>query len=447
MKKKLFLVYLICFIILYTQLQATLLWLKDETLLQGDILDNKEDTIIFKRFDNQGVVELSWSIIHPISLKRIQEQLGIKQNKKPAYKVKGVKVYLKVGGVVMGKLVKRENNRIIIKNKTRIFPIPVSNILKQEEVKIPISELYKPEDLYNKVSKQYNLSTLQGNLKLVKFLIQVNNFKKAKLHLEKAQELQKISNDDLSTLIKKYSQEILEKQNNKKLRILKIYRNTNRFKKALEILKDLQDSMSQEKLKYYRNDILSRQSKYLRKEIPREWIRRVSKKISKITLNSSTGLNKACQYASIDMQKEIIDELSKKFNVTQQELKNYLKTREKKNHYSFSYGTGTFIVGISGRQGENDKPKTFESWRQNKQNYGTNDSKLLTPDEWWKSVNSSVRQEWLKAYYFEKYFIVTKQKLVTCPYCDGKGTSFSNGKHVFCPGCHGLRYQRTVIVK
>ena len=74
---------------------AILIWLENGDLLHGEIVEHDEKTILFKRFDNEGILQVPWEKIHPRCVKEIKTRLGLIEKAPPVYKTSGIEVYLK----------------------------------------------------------------------------------------------------------------------------------------------------------------------------------------------------------------------------------------------------------------------------------------------------------------------------------------------------------------
>lgn len=186
MKKILF---LFLFLLLTSYTHAILIWLKDGSVIQCEIIDTKGEMVIVKRLDNGGTLEIPFRAIQEKCRYQILKKLGLVSDPKVLLKIPGVRIYLKTGGIVVGRFLKKKGRYIMIRNRSGVVPVPRSNILKKEKFEVPINKIYRAEELYKEVSSNYDLKNANDNYKLAKFLLKLKEYEKAKFHFEKAKEL------------------------------------------------------------------------------------------------------------------------------------------------------------------------------------------------------------------------------------------------------------------
>lgn len=340
------------FFFLLIPAQATLLWLKNYALLHGEILEYQDEKIIFKRWDNQGILEIPWHSLHPLSLESIQKKLGIVPEKSSEDMMSGVQVYLRNGGTILGILQEEKSGYLLIKNKNGNIPVPLSNILKKQDIVVSMAEIYKPEEIYQKFSQEYDLKTAKGNLDLAKALLRMENQVKARIHFDKAKTLQPDLSDQIQTLLMDVEKKASQSKQKKNMQHFHIYCSTNRYKKAFEILQELKNTIEENEWKKIWEETLEKQKEYFKLEITSLWMQKVSQKTGKMAYNRKISFQEAREYVFLAMPKEILTELSQELEITEQEVQSYFEMRNKNNLYSFSYHSGTFIVGTEGKEPE-----------------------------------------------------------------------------------------------
>jgi tetratricopeptide (TPR) repeat protein len=442
MQKK-FIVFWLMFLLYlggYNRLYAVFVWLADGTILHGKIIEHAEKKIVFQRFDNGGVIEIPWTAMHPRCRKELRKKLGLSEKKGVVYKIPGVKVYLKTGGATLGKLISEGKDQIVIKNKTGEITIAHTNILTTEKTAVSIAQVFKSEEIYEHFRSSFSLKNAEGNLKFGEFLLNLGDHSNAKLHLEKAKELQPTLENRVQTLLESIAKASEELAHKKTLQLYHSYKNSHRYGKAMEILKKLQ--LPPEQLQKYEKELKDDQMAYLCKEVAYQWIQLAQRKISTVSSNRKWSLKEAQDYVLNAMEQEMIETISKELQIAEEEVRNYLEKRGKSSLYRYGYRDGTFIVGTIGRlpEGKSSKPHTSR-----KQFAGG--VKLQSPEEWWEIASSSRRQEWLQAYYFENRFTIVEQELRPCQQCAGKGIEVRGNETTLCRVCHGFQYERTVVVK
>lgn len=418
------------------------LTLVDGTILTGEILENDETKLIFRRWDNQGVVEIPWDHIHIQQRQQLQQKLGLLPVQEISHTIPGSIFYLKSGGSITGKVLERKNAMVTIKTKNSELQIPASNILKEEPVEVPMIEVFKPQELYQEICKRYDLSKADQHWQLAQFLMQISDWNNAKLHLEKAQAMNPTLQSKIEGMQQKMAQQMQDQNRQKLMQRFQIYRNSQRFPEALQTLDQLKELLPEQDWQRHQQETLALQREHFQITVAQQWANKAQQKIAVLAYERNTLLSDIQKQLLQELDTEIIADLTQELQISEVDLQNYWETRTQNNQYTYSYQHGTFIVGLKGKEGvkANIEVKTtrLDGWGK---------SKLLNAQEWWENATSSTRKEWMSAFYFENHWNVVKYELKPCPHCSGKGTQYSQGNIVLCIYCHGLKYERAVTVK
>ena len=81
--------------------------------------------------------------------------------------------------------------------------------------------------------------------------------------------------------------------------------------------------------------------------------------------------------------------------------------------------------------------------------------KPMTDEEWWESVNSGDKRQWLTAFFAETsgiFEVIRTDDSEICPTCGGRGVQVSNNtdgstNQTICPGCNGAQKYKKVIYR
>ncbi len=420
---------------------AMFLALNDGTLILGEIVEQDESKIVFRRWDNDGILEIPWALIHNQQKTELQQKVGLIAPSENNITISGVNIYFKNGGNMLGKIIERKAQVIILKNKSGNIPIPLNNIMKEEPCEIPLLEAFKPLEVYNEIYKRFDLSKAEGNWELAQILTSIGDSAKAKQLLEKTQSLDEGYRAKVETLLQKISKTEQENQQQKSLQKYFMYRNSKRFTEAIQVLESLKDSLEEQTWQQYYDEVLQQQKDFMLENVSLRWAKKAGQKISSIAMDSKRNLAEVQDYLKKTINTEIIKELSEELKISEENVQNYWENRKQSNEYRFSYRDGTFIVGMQGQNTSGQIQGRGYS------NTILRNSRLATPQEWWQSSSSTNRKEWLSAYYFEHNFDLIRQELKTCPNCSGQGTQYVGGKIVVCSYCHGLKNERIIVVK
>lgn len=430
-------------LLLHFQAHALLVWLQNGTMLHVKILQYGDKHIVFRRLTNGGQLTIPWEQLHPLSRRSLQRRLGLYIEKSALPQVDGVKIYLKNGGVVGGKVLKRNRTRIVLKNKMGIMPIAMNNIYKIEKAKLSLDVVYRHREIYKVARKNYNLKYGKEHLRFAKFLLSIELFAKAQIHLQQAKALTPEAAKEIQALNQKIAKLQEQRNRQKSLQKLYAYQNAHHYRRAIALLEKMKKTLTDEEYKHMRDKLLAAQKKYLQATVAKKWLQQVNRHISRISHKRKVGLASARNYIFGDMNSKIAEELAGELGLTAQQIKMYFDRRITTRKYRYSYRDGTFIVGLQGKNGQSSI--AAEPTPQRAQASGA--SELLSADEWWQTTSASTRREWLLSLYIENQLQVIKYNFKVCTACGGRGTFIKKGKDVYCPSCHGYRYERIVIAR
>lgn len=405
-----------------------LVWLKDGRVLHVSILEHNEQNLTIQRLDNQGVLEIRWDDLHPICQEKLRSRLGIGKEQASLALIQGVKAYLKSGGSVKGVLQQEKATEIVVRNKTGLLTIQRSNLYKLEQVDLDLLEVYQPQQIYELKKGQYNLESADGNLQFGKMLVSIGNAEKAKIHLEQAKSMKEELAKEIDSILQRMEQSIQEAEIKRLKDRISLNAGIRRYSKALELLSENQNKLGDVESTRLKNWIEEEQKRYFEREVPRMWLQKVDQKISILSGNRKTTLDEARRYVQSLVQQEVKEDVARQLDTSPDQIEPYFAKRNQLNERQYSYKSGTFIVGI----------------KDSKAGRALRNESLFTPDGWWLAASSSIRREWLMAFYAEAHLTLVSEKLKQCPHCNGTGT---HDKNVPCAGCHGIRYEKIVVVK
>ncbi len=442
--RNIFIIWLFCFTCPLFGLWITL---SNGTVLYGEIVEHNDNKLVLQRLDTFGIVEIPWTALHPIQRQQLQQKLGLILAKtEVSQTIPGIVLYLRTGSSIMGEEVERKGIYVVVRNKTGIFSIELQHILKEEAREIPVTDIYRMSEVYGEMSKRYKLEKADGHWQFGQWLMQIEDFEHAQIHLQRAKTLDTSLSSNVNVLLDRIQKRTQEIQQKKLMQKFQLYRNSKHYDQALAALDQLKSVLEPSQWQQYREETLSQQSEYLRQTISQEWVQQAQQKIGALALNRKLTLQQAQQFILQKLDALILAELAKIFGMEQAKIQEYWEKREKSAKYRFSYGDGTFIVGLQGQEPE-ENAGSVEWEPPNISKQLLRQSTLSNSEEWWQAASSSMRKEWLLAYYSENRLTVAQQELKTCPSCSGRGTQISSSKIIVCPACHGLRAERVVISK
>lgn len=424
--------------------QAILLWLENDTVIHGDIVEYNESVLVIQRLDNTGIVEIPWQRLHPLCQNRIKQRLGILEKPDVSHLIAGVKVYLKNGGIVYGKMIADQETQLLLQtsNNSAAVAVPKDNVYKIEPTQIAITTIYTPDQIYRNFQKDYDLQTADGNFKFAQFLVKSALYDRSEEHFQKAEQLQPTLSPAIAILRNKMNQARIQQKNESGLRKIKHYERNQRYEKALEVLEGLKAGLSTEEFDKTKSSILSGQKKYLEQQIGQEWFKKFPLKIARITRDRQVSLEEARKYVVTTMPQEITEELAQEYRIPSEQVEEFFKNRIAASPRRYSYGDGSFIVSTS--TATPDKSYLDGKLQIKFSSAETQDNMDAT--SWWQEASGMRRSEWLCAYYGENVLsgeIISRQ----CSQCEGKGKYFRKKQAVTCNVCHGCGHERIVVIK
>ncbi len=442
--------FLFLYMLLLSQSNAILITMSDGTILQGDIIDYNEEFLSFQTVDESIFLEISWSELNPKQVEILKKEFSLEPKAPEARQVKGYIVYLKRGGIVEGVLQEKKSQVFVIKNRSGKFPIPKRNILKLEKKGLSLTEVYTPSELYVQARRKFDLKSASGHMKLALFLLRTKAYEKAKNHLEEARRISPSLSSEVETILIQITEAQEKNEKRKWLQLFHTYQRTHRYKRASEALDKIKDDLSEEEYLNHQKELLSSQEKHLPNAIAQAWLNQIQRKVSQISFDRKINLEEAQENLFQTSESEVIENLVTEFSLSVAEVKAYFDKRSLSSPKRFSYGSGTFIVGLSGK-----KPKSsqgVESWEKIKELAAqkitdAESEEEVSPEGWWEKANSTERRQWLMARYLEARMQVESYQVKNCPHCSSRGTRKKGRKNILCPRCQGHRFDRTVVGK
>lgn len=443
--------------------------LKSGKYITGKIFIDESDNEGFKiqPWDLTGVLYIRWAQLTELEKARIQNILNPSSKEAPKEQyIDGVLIVTRAR-TLEGIIIKEDKNDLILKTVTGEHKIPINGILSRTPIKLRPNELYNPQELLEIRARQLNENNPDKLIELANYAKSLRLYREAKDYLSKAKtKIPPAREGEVSEMIAKLDKEIMEMDATALLEEVNKLLKSNEFDEAYELaeklLKDFPDSEVAkannnlpQKVKAEEEEYKKNRDKILAQKVPERWYRILDGLLVKAAKEEK--MSSASRYVEGKADGEIVQALSKEFNITKDEIEKYWGMRDSKKKIVASFGLGSWIAlgGSEGmdyqpsgrRQPLGVDPKTGQFLYQNE----PQGKRLQTRDEWWQSSNSTTRKEWLKAYYAgnSQYIKVVEQKKVKCSYCKGEGkvdeTREGQNISVICPRCHGVKDDLTII--
>ena len=165
---------------------ALILHFQDGQLLFGDVAEHTPEHLVFERLDNGGRVRIPWSLLDPRQSEELRERFGYVDHSGEELFVEADRLF--VGGdEVVGKIVNRTENDLVLKTSTRLIYVPKLRIQGAPTVvQVPALDIYTKDELYNQAALAADLQSAAGQVELARFCERILSFERAVLHYERA---------------------------------------------------------------------------------------------------------------------------------------------------------------------------------------------------------------------------------------------------------------------
>ena len=491
--------------------RAEVIRLKNGVELHCEILDcSEENGLKVKRLDNGGIIELRWEHILVEDVMAIKYARGYTNEEAKPVQIRVKRVWLKNGTFEDGLMVESENpGSLLLRRKGKLYPISKHLVRDIENVDVEAKEIYTMEELYLQKIEEGAPETVSDFFALGVYLESVTYYEKAldiyELILEEDPEYKP---DVISRKILVMGAKIKEADATAMLDEAKHLLYRNKFELALNRIAEFEelfpDSIQMGDKEELKSEIYTKRHTYYGKRILTDYFTCMGDVAYKVaayrddSLLSSTGdgesdtgsekkisLEAAMDFASEAMGPAIRKALAGSFKIPEEEVEELWQNRKGGAPRTYSYGTGTFILGpdkaklipeTSGsaaeekKEEEEEKPQTLderlkkriEDLRKEKEKFkGKRKSSVrieeigLTPDEWWARESINNRKHFLISFYAEESsdMNILRVRLNPCRACHGKrwheqiSTTGEEDQKIPCEVCKTLGIERIVIFK
>jgi len=464
---------------------AETLRLRTGRVLHGEVQNADADGFHFKRFDNGGTLFLPWSAVASGDVARLRGSLfPDAAAERPT--VKCVRLITDQQSVYEGLVVDETPEKLTLKLGARKIPIPVKSIKHRVEIELDADQVYTPDELYELKAAETDATTVEGNQLLADYALARGLAAKARAHYGKIKEIDPARKEAIDRLLEDFDKRMKEAEA-KKLRadILALAKD-GKFEQVKEMMAKLKDGFAEteatrdldelaKKLQAEEELWKTKRDELLKKEIIPAWYETMDRLIRRKVNERNVTIEAARAYVESNLDAEIKATLASKYSIKDADVDRYWSERQPPQPRSASYGSGTWIIAggqsgpiqlkaatnrqnTTGRNSGNTTRSTLErllggrtSSRQQQPQAQAQPQvyKLDTPEEWWQSVSSVMRVDWLKAAFAEKALKVVLRKEKACPQCGGQGTfrraSADGTEDLPCKRCHGTKNEVTVL--
>lgn len=478
----------------------SMLRLLDGELLFGSIVGHSPEVLVFSRLENGGIARVPWRLLDPSQSEELQTRFGYIDRSNEELMIEAER--LLVGGdEVVGKIVSREGDDIVVKTASRLVYVPKLRIQGAPTViQVPALDVYTKDELYAQELARLGPETASGHIELAQYCERILAFDKALEHWKQAQQAEVAGlvggsyDVDLESAAALAGQKAEAQAELDHLQEIDSLRARKRYDEALahcelfplvypesRLLPELQKKRA--RVERAREEALS-------EEVARSWHRWAGKLARQAA--RTMGLDEAIAYLdgqmSEDIQQQVLADVRKRVgeSVQPDDVLNAWVNREPGRWRKASYGNGTWLIGEgrahAGLQEERETqaagttPRTDEEQaladkikrylenqktaRSAQTGGGDEEERLL----FWKIFPLNAKEGWILAHYAEASGDMQLRKPIAhpCASCAGTGVrevlyvgagtsagresgrSAPRSQKTACPTCHYVGIVRRV---
>lgn len=434
--------------------------LRDRAILVGEITRHDEEGLDVKRLDTGGLVHLRWTQLAPPYERSLKTKYGYTYEQADVIEVDADEITLRDGTKRVGIIDPKESNaeKIVLKDARSALAYPRSMLTgPPARVKAPALDIYSRDVLRLMEEAKTDLTTAQGNVKLARFLEQINDFTGAILRWNEARKIDpNYLPQEFARSVKQLEEKKLRQEELDFLQNIESARRSRFYSKAIAMCAEFPT-------RFPKSSAATRQDVEKRKKSAEDALH--IEKIDKVWMeyhrmlrvvarrkasDRKSSLDAAQSYArGADMRKDILDGVVTSLKVrykdmTEQEVTGLWKERGKRAKlFRATYGNGTFTLGkegagrglgpIGSKGASSQNPEQQAMLKKlaqllQKQQAGTGvpgEEKKMEPNDYWWYIGSSgfEKEDFLIATYAENSgeMIDITFASRSCNHCGGEG--------------------------
>ncbi|MBI3267756.1 MAG: hypothetical protein HYZ53_01945 [Planctomycetes bacterium] len=443
---------------------ATTLRLRSGAVLHGEIVSADEERLQFRRWDNGGLVELTWAHLLPADAARLQAiHLGEGLEDEMA---DAVRLTLRDGRELVGRLVEDRPDRVRILLNLQDPPSTLSaaSIVRRDPARVKAVLLTPAQELYDARARAAEPKSAQSQFDLGLACLRLRLYDKAKEHLQRSAELDPLFKDRAEAKLALGAREKAEEGARRELEKLEKALAVQKFDDARAALARLKDEYKnarsargaaelEARIAAEEKSYVGDKKQFLDNKLLSDWWDAARSLLRKASSKRELELAKAKAYVDAILDTEVKESLARSMNLDPKDLEERWNQRKPTATKTATYGESTWLVDAGPRKkagadaksleeflNEGDLDKIIDQLRQSAKK-----NTAAAQEEWWKVASSEKRQAFLEAYAAEKFGKEVELKSQPCATCQGKGLVAGNAE--LCRRCVGARRDRVVVFR
>jgi tetratricopeptide (TPR) repeat protein len=464
--------------------------LVDGTKVVGRVVENEctDDVLVVRQLKGDAKATIPWDHIREKQSHELRVEYGfdVAEAAHGSMMMPGHEIRNKAGVTFRGLLVNEKTARAdgayILKTSEGERRIPVADV-KSGPTPVELSHLdvYTPRELYERKLADVTSSrggenqslTAEDHYQLAEFALLIDALEEAKLHYEKAIELndpkytreklerrlgqvqQLLTQSDARAALKDIQRAIFDRRFDKVTALLAAFR--EKFGTDVGLAKaanDLDEKSKEERREYYIGIVPVR----VRDTVKTLLERKVKAADEKFTLGQAQEYAEGEASAEESVGRQAIEAVAVDLGIPPEDVMAFWTNRKKQNIYKAFYRDGTFIVIENLEDALSKAPKPPKIGQGQSAPKLPAPTKPMTAEEWWKMKVSQHKttdlRDWLYGRWAEKSQMCDPidPKDENCPTCNGKGytmktISTPQGAVPFynrCQTCYMAKFHRVV---
>lgn len=436
--------------------KVSMLRLKSGQILWGEITEHTPDGITFARLDSGGLATLAWSFLDPTQEEELRLAYGYVDLSDDELMVDADRVVLDDGTEVIGKIIERTNESLILKtHASSSLPIPLRRVRASSTTVVPAAEIYTREELYFQELVRTDVSTAQGNYDLARFSERILDFEHAIQHYEEALRLDsEFRAAEIPNLLERARESAVLAEQLDYLAKIDLLKRRKKFDEALQMAEAFSglypSSPLQQKLVKRRDQVLKARDRLMIETVASRWhyfAGRLARKAA-IELPFAEAQAYAAETLSEEVLLAVTDYVQRyAAEIQPEDVRKYWNERKKTRWRNITYGQGTWLLGEDaalkgleaapeeepgGPQTEQakqraalaEKLRVFMENQQRRRQSRASGDEGEERDQWWTTSAQQDRERWILAYYIENskdYDLNEKVLFRNCRDCGGTG--------------------------
>lgn len=471
--------------------QDEVLRLRSGRLVIGEIRNHDLDGVEVVSARDGARFRLVWADFFPGEAERLKRSLGYRVGT-VAPEVVADRLLLKDGSVRLGRILRRDERGIELRNRNTTLVIPIQRLAAPpERISVPADQILTPEQFYAERAQSIDTEDAMAHYDFARELEAVFALQKAKEHMENARKLADASGD--SALLRRVAgaseQLALRLENLEQAEVLEEVRqlmHRERFIEAAELLDGFEERFPGSPLAGEARDLQARfaeeREQAMARYVNRNWFNTAVALLKREALRREESIDGIMGWVESDLPIEIRTRLAEELqrfqpNVELSQVDALWQARydHGAQRHQATFGDGSWVLGEDRARAGLDKSQedpesggrteAEKQFRERVQRYLKNLNRARQqgsgdgedPQDWWRGASPVERFQFLLAYYAEHGgdYQVTSPHFDRCPTCAGSGvigfidigSQGSKERKERCPRCHGVGVRRAVTFR